>query len=567
MLNIYNRKDALPKETVKRIKKILKDNKIEVKESNIINIDNSIFSVRVELKSISGVGTNGKGITKEYALASAYAEFMERLQSKFLLKSTFLNKENNKKAFYDEFFVNYNDFVGNEKIIENPYIDELLKNNSDYCYFTLFYDLLNNCYTNLPVKIINLLAHSNGLSSGNSREEALVQGICEIFERFCYKEIMFKERVLPTIIIDDIEKLNIYEHLVHLSKLGFSYEIKDCSLNGKFPVVGIIIYDNAKKKYLFSVGSDPDFNIALQRCITEILQGISTRNIENKMKNINNEYEQNKVLYGAEFSLTNWLQCYSSNTGIHPKSLFNNKIKINLNKLPFYKVHDNKHALEVLLNIIRKEKLKIYIKDYSYLGFDTYRTYIPTLSEIDELDALKCELSCNINQLRKMYFDLSNPENVLHDKLEKILFQLSISRRYNELILPDNVFNVNNCISCDYVELNFFYILLIKLFLNKEYNKAIEYIAITLKDKVIGEYEKEYLNCVMSVLKKESNVEKYSKKMLNDSNKLIYNTEEYLKNLNAPTCPDCNKCKNKCKYKAWKILDELIFEKSKSYMK
>lgn len=47
----------------------------------------------MELKEIKEIGTNGKGVTKEYALASAYAEFMERLQSNFLLKSSFLNKE------------------------------------------------------------------------------------------------------------------------------------------------------------------------------------------------------------------------------------------------------------------------------------------------------------------------------------------------------------------------------------------------------------------------------------------------------------------------------------------
>lgn len=567
MLNIYNRKDALPEETIKRIKKMLKDNKIKVKESKIININNSVFSVRLELKSIPGVGTNGKGITKEYALASAYAEFMERLQTKFLLKATFLNKENEKKAFCDEFYMDYNEFIKNEKIVKNDYIDELMKNNADYCYITPFYDLLNDCYINLPVKVINLLTHSNGLSSGNTKEEALVQGICEIFERFCYKEIMFKELELPTIMIDDIETLNVYEHLQHLNKLGFSYEIKDCSLNGKFPVVGIIIYDSTRKKYLFSIGADPDFNIALQRCITEILQGISAGNIENKMKSLNNEYENNKCLYGKEFLLTNWLQSYSSNTGIHPKSLFTNKEKINLSKLSFYEVKDNKQALDILLNIIRKEGLKIYIKDYSYFGFDTYRTYIPTLSEIDELDTLKYELSCNINQLREMYFNLSNPENVLNNKLEKILFQLSTSKRYRELILPNNVFNVNNCMNCDYINLNFFYILLIKLFLTKNYSKAIEYINITLKNEVLGEYEREYLNCIKSILNRKDYLKKYSKIMFNDSAKLIYNTEKYLRSLNAPTCPNCNNCKSRCKYKEWKYLNEMIFEKSKSYMK
>lgn len=45
-------------------------------------------------------------------------------------------------------------------------------------------------------------------------------------------------------------------------------------------------------------------------------------NIEAKMKNINNCYEKYKEEYGEEFLQNNWLKCYSSNSGIHPNSMF-----------------------------------------------------------------------------------------------------------------------------------------------------------------------------------------------------------------------------------------------------
>ena len=415
----------------------------------------------------------------------------------------------------------------------------------------------------LLVKIINLLAHSNGLSSGNTKEEALVQGICEIFERYCYKEILFNEHELSTIVIENIEEFKVYEQLKHLSELGFQYEIKDCSLNGQFPVVGIVIYDKSKKKYLFSIGADPDFNIALQRCVTEILQGISTGDIETKMKDINNGYEHNKILYGKEFLLTNWLKNYSSNSGIHPKAFFSDKIKINLSKLPFGDVKDNKQALEILLNIIKKKGLKIYVKDYSYLGFDTYRAYIPTLSEIDELDMLKFEISSNIELLKQIYFNIFETKEVLNNEIENIFSKLSNSKRYRELIFPNNMFNVNNYIDCDYVYLNFFYILLIEMFLIKDYQKAVGYINIALENNTISNYERDYLSCIKSIINNTNDIDRYSRGMIKDSNNLIFNTEKYLKRLKAPTCPQCDKCKNKCKYKEWKILNELIFDKSK----
>ena len=95
------RKDALPSETVKNIRLILKNNGFKVVEKKY-SYDGVFFSARVELKSFQGIGTNGKGITKDAALASAYAELMERLQSRFLIKPYFLNKIKTTRTFEDE---------------------------------------------------------------------------------------------------------------------------------------------------------------------------------------------------------------------------------------------------------------------------------------------------------------------------------------------------------------------------------------------------------------------------------------------------------------------------------
>lgn len=273
---MYNRKECKPEDTVKKIKKILKNNKINVVEKKIININNSFYSTRVELKEIKGVGTNGKGITKEYALASAYAEFMERLQSNFLLKSSFLNKEDI-LLFSDEKYLGYNEFYNKfYKFIEENSLKELIRSNEKYRYYTSFENIINNEKKDLPIKLINFLTHSNGLCSGNTREEALVQGICEIFERHCYKTILLEEIKIKNIKIKNLEQYPISEQLRELKDMGFEYKIKDCSLGGKFPVVGFLLL-KGKTKYLFTVGSDPNFNIAVQRCITEALQGLKKK--------------------------------------------------------------------------------------------------------------------------------------------------------------------------------------------------------------------------------------------------------------------------------------------------
>ena len=158
---MYNRKECKPEETVKKIKRILKKFKINVTEKEMININNSFYSTRLELKGIKGVGTNGKGITKEYALASAYAEFMERLQSNFLLKSSFLNKEDI-LIYEDEKYLEYKEFYNKfSKFINTFSLNNLVKHNDKYRYYTSFKNIVNNKEEDLPIKLINFLTHSN----------------------------------------------------------------------------------------------------------------------------------------------------------------------------------------------------------------------------------------------------------------------------------------------------------------------------------------------------------------------------------------------------------------------
>lgn len=83
------RKDAQPRETIKKIKSILKTNNYKVTEKSIKRNLHSIYSIRLELKY--NKGANGKGISLKHARASAYAELIERLQSNMLEK---------KKNFY-----------------------------------------------------------------------------------------------------------------------------------------------------------------------------------------------------------------------------------------------------------------------------------------------------------------------------------------------------------------------------------------------------------------------------------------------------------------------------------
>ncbi|MDO5557411.1 MAG: YcaO-like family protein [Clostridia bacterium] len=558
MEECYNRKDCLPGETIKRIKKILRVNKIKVKESRVINLNNLIFSVRVELRGFNGIGTNGKGITKQYARASAYAELMERIQSRNLIKKDFLSKEFNDVNYIDEKYLSYDKFIEKFKrldILKERNVRELIKCNSQYRYYTTFYNTSKNKQEDLPIRLINLFSHSNGLCAGNSKEEALVQGICEIFERYAYKKIMLEELSMPTIIVEDGQIKRIKNQLEQIKIMGYNYTIKDCSLSGNIPVVGLLIQDEERQKYLFSIGSDPDFEIALQRCITEIFQGISISEVETKFKLMDNEYESKKDKYKEDFLQLNWLKCYASNNGIHSKNFFVKEKKVLLKYLPFQNIDNNKEALKCVLKVVKRNKLELYIKDYSFLGFNTYKVYIPNISNVDVLDTIKLKVYSKYKDLKENYYSfltLRGKDNYL---FESIFEELSNNIKYSTFIYPNNLFEVNNYIKNDYVGLNYFYLLIIELVLNKKYEKAIRIIERKLDNQELDLFEREYLEYLRLRIVNGKMVygKKYQKDIVRDVNQLLMKPERYLKKLKISRCPDCKSCTNRrqCKYNKW----------------
>ena len=73
-------KDSSPDDTFKRIYDSLNKIGVIVEEKWIDSGITDIFSLRINISGTS-IGTNGKGTTKEYARASAYAEMIERLSN------------------------------------------------------------------------------------------------------------------------------------------------------------------------------------------------------------------------------------------------------------------------------------------------------------------------------------------------------------------------------------------------------------------------------------------------------------------------------------------------------
>lgn len=423
--NGYIRKDKSPEDTINLIKEILKENNIET-EIACWHKNENIFSCRLVIKG-TNIGTNGKGISEKCALASAYAEFMERLQTGYLFGKSYSGTSHSKQhqiALDVESALSelQNLFPSSKNDSDDKYIKELLSKVEYYEDYINYHELTEDKYCNLPNELINYMCGSNGLCAGNTFYEAVNQGICENFERLVLKDVMCFKSDYPTIPDTFYRNMLSYKLIQVFDEKGYSVVVKDCTLGGKYPVVGILVVEKKKRKMKFSIGSDVNFDIALQRCLTEVIQGYNIDDIfENDMLDVYHATETNIAFEFSEEKLE-WEhhKAVTKGTGIIPEKFYLSKSEFNEEfiKSAFNnEAITNKTAYTHLINLARNENFKIYVKDYSFLGFPTYRTFLTNDSRIiiKIENQLKYVLALKtLNQYNFDNFDVKTFADVLH---------------------------------------------------------------------------------------------------------------------------------------------------------
>lgn len=510
-----SRKDRQPSETVKIIKDILKTNNYQVSEKGLKRSLRGSYSIRLELNN--GKGANGKGTTLGLAKASAYAELIERLQSNMLNKKRITTNIVDKKHDIYEILLN---------MASNEYKKKFFDLNKIYFNVSEATNIKTNKKELIPINAICSFCHTNGLASGNTFEEAVNQAIFEIFERYCYQKCLEENILIRNI---DISSYPLTEKnkkmLVLLKKKGFEYYIKDCSL-GKYPVIGFLLFNKKHNKYTFTMGSDTSFNIALSRCITEMMQGVNFKELKQKMVP-NLKAEELIQKYGTSFKSYNWLRCFNNNNGYLTKNFFNNSY-INISELHFKDyLTSNKEVLNYLKFLIKEN---IYVIDYNNLGFDTYRVYIPYMTTVDCYDIEDLNVNKNYDKLKYTY------THILEVSKKEMLYFINIFLnnnkllKYDEMIKPSDLFHTNEI--SDYYKLDFTSLLIVLCILcskTKELQQLLQYKIenfklnpqkiLTYKITVNCITNKEYYNV------KDENITKYIQYIIN-------NPREYLSSLN-----------------------------------
>ena len=270
-------KDVSPEETVNKIKKLLDQYGIEITEEfyHIDTADINSCRIFISNKEVADldIGTNGKGMNKNYTRASAYGEFMERLENNLLLPSVITNKENivvmeekSARPYYKKYL--------EEVFGENEQVSKVVEQKYKGVELQEFEDVFNNIKTYLPTDFVFPLCSSNGMCAGNGKEEAVLQGISEIFERYVLYEIFMNNLTPPEIDRKYFAGEQVIERLDELEKEGYKYRILDYSLGKGYPVIGLEL--TYKNKCRIRNGSDPSPVTALERCFTEIFQGYNS---------------------------------------------------------------------------------------------------------------------------------------------------------------------------------------------------------------------------------------------------------------------------------------------------
>lgn len=528
----YCRKDIPPRETVDTIKDILNHLGINAFIKDEFTIKGICYSVRLEFKSINGLGVNGKGITKDLALASAYAEFMERLQSGFLIKEHFLRKVRVKSDKHKSYLgQNGIQLFLKESSFDDTYQEcvlDMCKNNRIFDEGEVYFDILNNTNKVLPHRLINFFTHTNGLCSGNSSMEAISQGICEIFERYCIKEILLNNLLISNI------KYNL-EIIDKIEMLGFKCIIKDCTLNNKFPVIGIILLNNERDKYLFAVGADPDFNIAIYKCITEIFQGNDLQSIKNKMKNFANDDEC--------INPGDLLEYFSNNSFVIKKS-FIKGVFVNIPSV-FKSALSTKNIYLYLLNLLKKENLNAYIKDLSFSKFYTYKVYIPTLSIVDYKTPKELMCYKYYNKFHEVVFNFKNINKLNIELFINSFWPLTKTKKFH-FLTPSNYFSTEY-----FLDIRFNYI---------SFSMLILYMSLKINNnsiaKDICKFEYNYTNNI--------SLKNYYHSILY----MIETNKKFKIDFSMPICTSCLICNNRkiCNYKEWKKIKKQIDDAKKIYI-
>jgi ribosomal protein S12 methylthiotransferase accessory factor len=428
-------KDLPLEQTIANMSAVLANLGIKIEIASWRNLIPNVWSLHIRDAHSPMCFTNGKGSTKESALASALGEYIERLSNNHFYAGAYWGEDISNAAFVH--YPNERWFKPDKKdALPSEILDEhcrqiynpdgelrashLIDTNSGnvergVCALP-FVRQSDKEVVYFPVNLIENLYVSNGMSAGNTLAEAQVQCLSEIFERAVKREIIEREIALPDVpqvVLDQYPQ--ILAGIRALEEQGFPVLVKDASLGGVYPVICVTLMNPRTGGVFASFGAHPSFEVALERSLTELLQGRSFEGL--------NDLPPPTFVSEAVTEPNNFVEHFIDSSGIVSWRFFSAKSDYAFVEWDFASKGTDANAkeAEALFGILKAMNKGSYVAVHDQLGATACRIVVPGYSEIYPIEDLIWD---NTNKALFFREDVLNLLNLNDECLATLLNRL-----------------------------------------------------------------------------------------------------------------------------------------------
>lgn len=428
-------KDLPLEQTIANMSGLLAGLGIKIEIASWRNIIPNVWSLHIRDAHSPLCFTNGKGSTKESALASALGEYIERLSCNHFYAGSFWGedmahaefvhypnerwfKPGKKDALPKEILDAYClDIYNPDKELRGTHLIDTNSGDAQRGICSLPYVRQSDGkVVYFPSNLVENLFVSNGMSAGNTLAEAQVQCLSEIFERAVKRDIIEGEMALPDVPQDVLAKYpRILAGIQGLEAQGFPVLVKDASLGGQYPVMCVTLMNPRTGGVFASFGAHPSLEVALERSLTELLQGRSFEGL--------NDLPQPTFVSNAVTEPNNFVEHFIDSSGVVSWRFFSAKPDFEFVAWDFsgHGERSNVEEAATLFGILKGLGKEVYMAVYDDLGATACRILVPGYSEIYPIEDLIWD---NTNKALLFRADILNVHQLDDAQLEALLERL-----------------------------------------------------------------------------------------------------------------------------------------------
>jgi ribosomal protein S12 methylthiotransferase accessory factor len=256
------------------------------------------------------------------------------------------------------------------------------------------------------------------MSAGNTMMEARTQALAEIFERDIKFKIIREGICLPDVPEDVINRYpRIAAGIKGLRDAGYGILVKDASLGGQYPVMNVTLLHPEDQGCFASFGAHPRFEVALERALTELLQG---RAIDGLNGFVAPGFDMEEIADSQNLEIH-----FVDSSGVISWDFLRNTPDYAFTDWNF--VTTTEEDYHWCVNTIHASGHDMYIADFTHLGVYACRIFVPGMSEIYPVEELQWENNTVGNLVRPFAIRLQALNQAESAELLETLLDLDLA--------------------------------------------------------------------------------------------------------------------------------------------